>query len=199
MSHRPIAKTHNHAVHDVEHETLVYNLDTDECYCLEGHAGTVWSLCDGTRTVDDLMAACGLAGEEGRHIILITLEQLRAKGLMEEPTLQGLGEEYRGMSRRAMLRRAALGAAAVPLVSAIVAPTPLHAQSSCVGFSQPCASVNDPSCCSGLTCVNIEAGPTGHVCIGCVPQGNPCTVGGTPCCGGSFCQSIEGVPICVPI
>lgn len=198
MTKRPLAATKDIVVRHVDQEILLYNLGTDECFCLEGGAGTVWSLCDGTRTVEDLVAASGLSGPEGRDILLITLEQLRAKGLMEHSSLEGVGEEFRGMSRRAMIRKAAI-AAAVPLVSAILAPTPAQAQSGCVGTNQPCTGSQSTQCCAGSTCLNTESGPTGFTCVGCVTEGNPCISGQTQCCSGLLCQPFDGVPLCLPI
>jgi len=164
MTERPVAKTTNIVVRSVDQETLVYNLSNDECFCLEGSAGLIWSMSDGTRTVDDLMAACGLRGREGRDIVLITLEQLRAKGLIEPASLEGVVDEFKGMSRRAMLRKVGLAATAVPLVSAILAPTPGQAQSGCVGDAQPC-TIGSTTCCAGLICVNTESGPTSFQCL----------------------------------
>lgn len=67
----------------------------------------------------------------------------------------------------------------------------------CIANEASCPSVESDDCCNG-SCVNVEAGPTGHICISCVPLGVSCTIGGSICCGGGTCASEEGVMICVP-
>jgi hypothetical protein len=193
---RPLARSTQIVVNVLDDETLVYDLDTNGCACLEGVAATLWALCDGTHDLDDLAQATGLPESDAMPVVMITLEQLRAKGLMVESSLESAGEEFRGLSRRAMIKKAALVGVTVPIVTFLVAPTPAYAVSGCIGTNQPCTGENDPDCCPGTTCINVEAGPTGFLCFGCIPASQPCTVGGIACCNGGICTPIEGVPIC---
>jgi hypothetical protein len=156
-------------------------------------------MCDGEHGLDDLVRATGLSEAEGSSVVMITLEQLRAKGLLVESSLDDAGAEFRGLSRRAMMKKAALVGVSVPIVSFLVAPMAASAASTCIGTGQPCANSSDTSCCPGNVCINIESGPTGFACFGCISQNQPCTVGGTACCGGLVCAPVEGAPVCVPI
>jgi hypothetical protein len=86
----------------------------------------------------------------------------------------------------------------VPETTTTTTSTTTTTTMACIGQEQTCSSVDDPNCCDGLSCVNIEAGPTGHICLSlCVQTGNSCDPAGFPCCTGS-CVSEENVFICVP-
>ena len=108
-------------------ETLAYDAETHEVHVLEAPAAAVFALCDGRRTVADLVRDCRVDGSPvPAEAIELVLAELREAGLLEP------GDPPTGLDRRAMLRRLAGGAAVtfgLPLVTSVVAPTPAAAAS----------------------------------------------------------------------
>jgi hypothetical protein len=117
--------THIETLHG---ELCIYEWTTKTVHALNPAAARVWEMCDGTTTVAEMVAAMQ-RDESTVHAELIVwhaLRQFDRAGLLEPGTLAGVRPV---VSRRALLRR--LGAvAAIPVVTSIVAPTPLAAQSS---------------------------------------------------------------------
>jgi hypothetical protein len=156
----------------VEHldgETLIYDLERDEAHHLNPTAATVFELCDGRTTVADLAARATerLAQPVSPDTVSEALEQLTERKLLD-----GTSTTEAGVSRREVIRKAALvgagTAAAAPLIKSIVAPTPALAQSpgDCLPTGAPCEFNNPQACCS-TTCCAAGLG-------GCDPNGGPC-------------------------
>jgi hypothetical protein len=114
----------------VEHlhgELCIYEWTTKTVHALNPAAARVWEMCDGRTTVDDMTAAVRRDQNvpDASSIVAHALAQFDRAGLLEPGTLAGVGPL---VSRRALLRRIGV-AAAIPVVTSIVAPTPLAAQS----------------------------------------------------------------------
>jgi hypothetical protein len=144
----PAARSTGLVVEHLADETLIYDLERDEAHHLNPTAATVFVLCDGRATLDQLAAraATQLGQPVSIEITYEAVELLAARRLLvETPAAQD------GVSRREVVRRAAkVGAAAAvaaPLIESIVAPTPAQAQSRCLPNGQPCEIPED--CCSG--------------------------------------------------
>jgi hypothetical protein len=85
-------------------------------------------LCNGQHTVSEIAAraAADLGLPVNEDLVLLTLEELRQKELLEPQTVELLPQ---GLSRREMIGRASLTAAALlPAIAALTAP-PASAQS----------------------------------------------------------------------
>ena len=108
-------------------ELCIYEWTTKTVHALNPAAARVWELCDGSTTIEEMTAAVGrhLNAPGARSIVEHALTQFDRAGLLEPGTLAGVGPL---LSRRALLRRIGV-AAAIPIVTSIVAPTPLAAQS----------------------------------------------------------------------
>jgi hypothetical protein len=137
-------------VHAVGSEVLLFDPRDDTAHALNKAAAFVWQRADGTRTVEDM--AREMTREFGApadaETVWYALEQLDKRGLME--TRLDVPAPWRGMTRRQFLTRAAGGAVLLAVISSIVAPTPAHAQTGCVGVGQPCTNPTD--CCIPLNC-----------------------------------------------
>ena len=84
---------------EVGDELVIYDEATQVAHSLSKDAASVWRLCDGHRSAEDVAYRVGL--EQAR--VAQALDELSAAGLMQEPD---------GISRRALYKRAAkLGAA----------------------------------------------------------------------------------------
>jgi hypothetical protein len=109
-------------VQEIETETLLYDEGTHRAWCLNPGAACVWRLCDGNHTVQQIAEAASreLGSAMSEDLVLLTLAELREKDLLNEPSAALLPA---GITRRAMIGRAGLAAAALlPVVAAITAP-----------------------------------------------------------------------------
>jgi hypothetical protein len=119
-------------VQEVDTETLVYDERTHKAWCLNRSSACVWRLCDGQNTVAEIAAVVSAELESAvtEDLVLLTLEELREKGLVESGAAEILPQ---GISRRQMMGRVGLAAAALlPVIAALTAP-PAMAQSGSVG------------------------------------------------------------------
>ena len=125
------------AVQAIGEETLVYDERHHQAWSLNSSAACIWHLCDGQKTIEQIAAA---AADELRvpvtaDIVLLNLAELRDKDLLEIDTVPPLPE---AVTRRQMIGRAGIAAAALfPVVASILAP-PAHAQTaSMTGMAKP--------------------------------------------------------------
>ena len=151
--------THVEALHG---ELCIYEWTTKTVHALNPAAARVWELCDGSTTVEEMIAAIGNA-PAAELIVRHALAQFERAGLLEQGSLSGLAPV---ISRRAVLRRIGV-AAAVPVVTSMVIPRPLDAASSVncsrsLGMSGSVAPSRNCSVCATLAVV-VEFGvQVGH-------------------------------------
>jgi hypothetical protein len=119
-------------IQDVESETLIYDERSHKAWCLNRSSASIWRLCNGQHTVAQIaaMAAGDLRSPVSEDLVLLTLEELSQKELLEPQTIELLPQ---GLSRRQMIGKAGLAAAALlPVIAALTAP-PASAQSGSTG------------------------------------------------------------------
>ena len=140
----PRAKRAKLVVCELTDETLVYDLGGHRAHCLNRTAALVWGLCDGENTVSRIAEQVGdrLSARVPEEVVRLALEQLEDRGLLA-PCEARPAPASSLVSRRAMVRRLGLAAAVtLPLVTSVISPTPVMAQSPC----------NETSCPPGTTC-----------------------------------------------
>jgi hypothetical protein len=140
----PRAKRAKLVVRELADETLVYDVEGHRAHCLNRTAALVWGLCDGEHTVSRIAERAGdrLSARVPEEVVRLALEQLDDRGLLV-PGDARPAPSSNLVSRRAMVRRLGLAAAvALPLVTSVISPTPVMAQSPC----------NETSCPPGTTC-----------------------------------------------
>jgi len=125
-------------------ETVVYDRTRDKVHCLNPTVAAIWAACDGATPVAqvaaDLHRRHGLPPAES--VVALGLQELQQAQLLE-----GEGA-WAGVSRREVLTRLSLGAAAaalLPVVASVVAPTPAEA-----GTGRPSGA----GCASGYQCLS---------------------------------------------
>ncbi len=170
-NHQPLARQADLIVQTVATEVLVFDKQTDRAYVLSPAAAAVWRACNGKRSVREIADYLNQTSPTNEQTVWYALSQL--EDLLQEPLL--MPKTMVGISRRQFLKRAGLvaGAAAIPVVVKMVAPTAAHAQSvmefCCVCNNTPTAGtvVADCAVCTGL----------------CVANGGvaSCVVGGAAC------------------
>jgi hypothetical protein len=163
---RPLARSEDLIVQEVDNEVLVYDELYARAHCLSADAARVWRACDGEATETDLEAQLGLSSET----VIKALAELEEKELLSAgPVLNGNGATRREFGMKA----AKLGgvALATPMIFSIVAPTahaaatPTEAQcnyysgSSCDACSGICGCC---CCCQG--CSTATGAPACKMC-----------------------------------
>jgi hypothetical protein len=131
-------------------ELLVYDKRSKKAYCLNRVAGEVWMLCDGSRTVGEIVRHFGTKSESviDGNIVPLTLQKLQRSGLLESGSSGAKQIEL--PSRRSLLKKlGAASALAIPIVTSILVPTPAEAASPCRTALQPCPQGN-AQCCTHL-------------------------------------------------
>lgn len=149
---RPRARGEGLLVRELDGEVLVYDLESHRAVCLNPAAALVWRRCDGRETVAGLARALSeeLPAPAAEEAVSLALRQLAREGLLT----QRVPSNTTRVTRRELIRRLGLAtAAALPLVTSIVAPTPAQAASA-LGPGQPCNSSLEcqSGLCSGGTC-----------------------------------------------
>lgn len=140
----PRAKRSKLVVRELADETLVYDVEGHRAHCLNRTAALVWGLCDGRNTVPRIAEELGerLSARVPDEVVRLALEQLADRELLAPCDARPLTAAS-PVSRRALMRRLGLAAAvALPLVTSIISPTPVMAQSPCT----------ETSCPPGTTC-----------------------------------------------
>jgi hypothetical protein len=149
MEKMPQARRIGLIIQEVDSEILIYDQNTNKAYCLNQTAAKVWKYCDGETTLADACSALSrdLETPVDEKLVWYAVDQFAKDNLLEKD-IEPPAFIISGMNRRQLVRTLGLAAVvAVPLVTSIVAPTPVQA-ATCLPSGQPCAS--SAQCCSGL-------------------------------------------------
>lgn len=141
---RPRARRSKLVVRELADETLVYDLEEHRAHCLNRTAALAWELCDGRNTVSLIAVKMSerLSTRVPDELVRLALDQLADRGLLAPDRVHPVPAANL-VSRRVLMRRLGLAAAvALPLVTSIISPTPVMAQSPCT----------ETSCPPGTTC-----------------------------------------------
>lgn len=175
MSTFPKARSKGLTVEEVGDELLVYDAAMNRAHSLNQGSATVWRLCNGTRSIEDLNAAAAeaLGVEPDMAMVRRAISQLDHAGLLEAEPVD---------NRRALLSR--LGWAAVaPIVASIAIPATAYAQGP-VGSAGPTGP-------TGPAGPDGAVGPTGPSDAG--PAGPPGPTGQDGFTGPAGATGITGV------
>ena len=141
MKALPRARQASLIIKEVDDETLVYDVEADKAHCLNTTAAQVWKSCDGKTSVQEI--ATQMSSTDGapvdESLVWLALDQLEKFKLLDEaPAKPAM---LAGLTRRQMVARLGIAAAALPAIVSIVTP---HA------YTQ--ASLRPPGTC----CVNPQ-------------------------------------------
>jgi len=146
---RPIARTEDVIVEGLDDDVIIYDTENNQAHALNPLAARIWKHCDGEHTVADLAGL--FAAETPYDAVVNCLLHLDSLHLLNPGSLGMVDGKV--LSRRQLLRKVAIGAAAaaiaVPMVTSIVAPR-ADAAASCQALNASC-SASKP-CCAGCTC-----------------------------------------------
>ncbi|HEX7174439.1 MAG TPA: PqqD family protein [Pyrinomonadaceae bacterium] len=142
----PQARTEGLIVREAEGEVLVYDPERHRAICLNQTAALVWRGCDGRTTVAGLARLLHdeLDAPLAESAVWLALDRLGREHLLRERVRRPPGRA--AISRRDLVRRIGV-AAALPLITSILAPT-AKAAASCLQSGMACTSPVE--CCSQL-------------------------------------------------
>ncbi len=146
----PKARRNQLVIKELASETLVYDESNHRAHCLNQMAAFVWKHCDGRRSIHALAKLIeketNVSAPE--HTVRLALKQLEESHLLDASSSKSI---LSGLSRREMVRKIGITAAALPIVISIVAPRAAMA-ATCVPVGQPCTGIGQGTCCAGLVC-----------------------------------------------
>jgi hypothetical protein len=168
----PRAREKGLVVRELDGELLIYDRERDVAHCLKGAQAVVWKNCDGVTPIADMVAILRrqLGTSMDEYSVYRALADLNKNQLLDNriasPTEQG------GMSRRDMMARTGLAAAAaIPLITSLAVPGGN-------AYAFACTEVNTP-CVQGVPCCGNSGGHAGC----CYLPTNKCGI-----CSGGCCQ-----------
>jgi hypothetical protein len=186
----PRLRTHNLVVNELPNETLIYDLDTNKAFCFNETARLVMNQCDGTSSVDEALNIINrqLNAQMSADMIWLVVSQLKDSNFIEKD--YEIPIETNRVSRRKILHAAASLGIALPIITSLVAPKAVDAQSvSCVTSGTTCIFQNNSqsNCCSSNDRCYYYDGviPAGFYCRACFGSGNVtarCPLGTPDCC-----------------
>lgn len=155
MGNKPLCRKANIVIQEFENEILIYDLNINTAFCLNQTSALVYQLCDGTKTVaeiSDLMSKM-LKTLVSEDIVWLAINELKKNNLLENET--DLTNHFAGLTRREAVKRVGLTTmVALPIISSIIAPSAIMAQTG--GLAPGSACTTSPECqeqnCSRNTC-----------------------------------------------
>lgn len=120
----PQSQLQNVVVQNLDEEILIYDLAANKAFCLNETTAIIYQACNGKTTFEELKAEQSLNDE----IIFLALDELKRHNLLAIET--DYQSPFAGMTRREVIRKVGLTSMiALPLISSIVAPSAIQAQS----------------------------------------------------------------------
>ena len=151
-------------------EVLVYDPETTRASCLNRFAAEVLERCDGEHAPAEIAEDLPFENVDPR-LVMLTLADLQKAQLLEPDAVIDVASHI-GQSRRDFFKRIGLGTAvAVPVVTAIVLPTPAQALSA----GDKCRITGSDPCPPPLMCKPRGGGG------GVLDPQNPCENQGDDC------------------
>jgi hypothetical protein len=172
----PRAREQGLVVRELDGELLIYDREHDVAHCLKGIQAAVWKNSDGVTPVADIVTVVGrqLGTPVDEYAVYRALADLSKNELLDHRTPDS--REQDGMSRRDMMARTGLAAAAaIPVITSLMVPGSALAAGPCTQQGGTCTS-------SSQCCQNAHGFP------GCCYKANATSTGVCGICSGGCCQ-----------
>lgn len=130
MNIKPLVKTSEILVQELENELLVYDLQANKAFCLNETSAIFFQLCDGTKTVAEISHSIAKKTNQPitEDLVWLALDGLKKDKLLEES--EKFEINFNGLNRRQVIRKLGLASLiALPIVSSVAAPNAAMAQS----------------------------------------------------------------------
>jgi hypothetical protein len=154
-------------IQEVAGEILIYDLRSDKAICLNQTSALIWQHCDGEQNISEIASKIQkkLDAQVNEEIVWFALDQLEKENLLANE--EKIPNKFEALSRREVIKKIGLTSViALPVISSLVAPMAVHAQS-CLANDSPCTA--SAQCCSNC-CKNVGGGinqckPGGGACL----------------------------------
>ena len=168
MKQKPKARTNDLVIQNAENEILIYDISDNKGFCLNETSGAIWQLCDGELSIEQI--ANKLTTQMNTFVsedfVLLGITQLTKDGLLETKT----DTPNSNLSRRKLVKKVGFASlVALPLISSVVAPKAVAAQScvAAIGFvpgtGSPNTSQANPLACQ-THCNNLTPDGSASCC-----------------------------------
>jgi hypothetical protein len=159
MAQLPLARQIGLIIEEIPGEILVYDSERDSALCLNRTVALVWKHCDGKTTHASMakLIEQELQVTGGDEIVSLALDRLEKAHLLTAPPKT----KFSGITRRELVRRLGVSAAALPVI-AMIQTQPAGQIASCVQLGGGCELNGD--CCSGC-CIQATCAPSNN-CFG---------------------------------
>ncbi len=193
MKTAPQSRQTNIVVQELHGETLIYDLSLNKAFCLNEASAIVWKACDGEKTLSEITQTVRmkLSSAINEDFVWLALERLKKENLLTN--CDEIDSDFNGLSRREVIKKIGFSSmVAIPMITSLVAPSAVHAQSTC-GACQ-CSGLLAPvtvcppgfaDCPQGCQFCNISVN-------GCFNSGD-----GVVACNGT-CSNQSAQPTCPP-
>ena len=176
----PNPRKSNLVIQESGDDLLVYDLDSNRAICLNRTSRLVWEKCDGLRSPWEIQTElrAELKTKVSEDFVWFALDQLQREDLLiNEESFAAVTE---GLSRRDVIRKLGLvSVASLPIVTSLVAPMAVNAQSTSV-----CVFVKN-----GCTCSTTGmSGGRGNECEPAIP----CEVSTCTCVHANMGNNFKG-------
>ena len=194
----PISRKEDIVMQHLESEILIYDLKANKAFCLNETSTLVWQACDGNHSISEISQDLSnqLNQPISQDLVWLALDQMK-----REKLLTNSGEvksSFHGLSRREVIRKVGLASmVALPLISSIVAPKAINAQSTagCAGLT--CLAnqgfEGESGCCAGFVCLSVSFMLE---CVACIPTGSNTGCAAPRQCCSRNCD--DNNALCVP-
>jgi hypothetical protein len=199
----PMLRTENLVVQELPHELLIYDLKKDRALCLNETSRLILDECKGENSIDQAIINLSgkLKNQVSEEMIWMVVEQFKKFDLLKND--YQLPVQTTKLTRRKILQSAAALGLALPVITSLVAPMAVNAQSgTCVMINGGTCSFQPlgfDDCCPGGTCISDIV--LGRICVGCTSGGfcSTSNTGNGPfCCPGQTCFPFNGTDgLCV--
>jgi hypothetical protein len=213
----PISRQDNIVIQELRDEILIYDLQKNKALCLNQTSAMIWQECDGHQSVAEIARKLSrnLKSKVSEDLVWMALSQFKADNLLDKNN--DFVTPLDGLTRREVVRRIGFASiVAIPVISAIVAPTAMLAQSGGQCFaanntgsdsSPGCSCLGTFDCCGICSATKVCTGPprggaggdpgAAPVCfpnLACSPANNAGSdsAPGCPCIGTFDCCGICG-------
>lgn len=142
-SKNPLSRKKDLVTQETDGEVMIYDISTNKAFCLNETSALVWQLCDGNRTVSEISKGLSekLNSPANEDLVWLAIDQLKKENLIANK--EELENKFEGMSRREVIKKVGLGTMiALPVVAGMVAPSSLHAASTCTPVTNGCMCSN---------------------------------------------------------
>ncbi len=187
----PFLRTENLVVKELPSELLIYDLDKNKAFCLNETARLIMDECDGKTSIDEAIVNLNrkFKAKVSEEMIWMVIEQLQKADFIEKD--YQIPMETTRVTRRKILQSAAALGIALPMITSLVAPSAVNAQSGCLPLESGSCNLEVNNCCPGGTCIDIGDGFT--TCAGCAGFSQPCQ-SDDDCCPTLLCVNTESGP-----